>query len=96
MDSIEAALAALDLQLKPNYTQTAKEYGVDRSTLSRRHRNITGTKADGYDSQSFLTQQQSKVLIAYINELTNRGLPPTVAIVRSFAQEIAGKPPRSH
>ena len=29
MDSIEAALAALNLQLKPNYTQTAKEYGVD-------------------------------------------------------------------
>jgi len=50
MDSIEAALAVLDLQSKPNYTQTAKEYGVDRSTLSRRHRNITGTKADGYDS----------------------------------------------
>ena len=50
MDSIEAALAALDLQLKPNYTQTANEYGVDRTTLSRRHRNITGSRADGYDS----------------------------------------------
>jgi len=96
MDSIEAALAALDLQLKPNYTQTVKEYSVDQSTLLRRHRNITGTKADGYNSQSFLTQQQSKVLIAYINELTNRSLPPTVAMVRSFAQEIAGKPPGSH
>ena len=49
MDSIEAALAALNLQSKPNYTQTANEYGVDRSTLSRRHRNITGSKADGYN-----------------------------------------------
>ena len=29
MDPIEAALAALSLQLKPNYTQTAKEYGVE-------------------------------------------------------------------
>ena len=50
MDSIEAALAALDLQLKPNYTQTANEYGVDRTTLSHRHRNIMGLRADGYDS----------------------------------------------
>jgi hypothetical protein len=57
MDPIDAALDALRLQSKPNYTQTAKEYGVERSTLSRRHRNITGSKADGYDNQSFLTKQ---------------------------------------
>jgi len=50
MDPIDAALAALSLQSKPNYTQTAKEYGVDRSTLSRRHRNITGSKADSYEN----------------------------------------------
>ena len=96
MDSIEAALAALDLQLKPNYTQTANEYGVDRTTLSRRHRNITGLRADGYDSQSFLSKKQSMVLINYINDLTNRGLPPTIAMLRNFAQEIAGKQPGSH
>ena len=48
MDPIDAALAALSLQLKPNYTQTAKEYGVDRSTLLRRHCNIIGLKADCY------------------------------------------------
>ena len=29
MDSIKAALTTLDLQLKPNYTKTVKEYGVD-------------------------------------------------------------------
>ena len=40
MDSLEAALEALSLQLKPNYTQTAKEYNVNRSTLSRRHRQV--------------------------------------------------------
>ena len=50
MDPIKAALAALSLQSKPNYTQTAKEYRVERSTLSRRHRNITGLRVDGYDS----------------------------------------------
>ena len=85
MDPINAALAALSLQSKPNYTQTAKEYGVDRSTLSRRHRNITGSKADGYESQSFLTKQQSSVLVTYINKLTEQGLPPTIAILENFA-----------
>ena len=50
MDPINAALAALSLQSKLNYTQTANEYGVDRSTLLRRYRNITGLKADGYNA----------------------------------------------
>ncbi|OCL00560.1 uncharacterized protein K441DRAFT_104661 [Cenococcum geophilum 1.58] len=69
MDPIDAALAALSLQSKPNYTKTAEEYGVERSTLSRRHCNITGSKADGYENQSFLTKQQSQVLVTYINKL---------------------------
>ena len=91
MDPIDAALTALSLQLKPNYTQTAKEYRVERSTLSRRHRNITGLKADGYNIQFFLTKKQSKTLITFINDLIDRKLPPTVAIVWSFIQEIIGK-----
>ena len=90
MDPIDAALAALGLQSKPNYTQTAMEYRIDRSTLSRRHCNIAGSKADGYESQSFLTNQQSNMLITYINKLTKQSLPPTVAILENFAQEITG------
>jgi hypothetical protein len=57
IDPIDAALAALSLQLKPNYTQIVKEYRVDQSTLSRRHCNITGLKADSYNTQSFLTKE---------------------------------------
>jgi len=37
MDPIDATLAALELQDPPNYTQTAKEFNVIRSTLSRRY-----------------------------------------------------------
>ena len=81
MDSIEAALEALSLQSKPNYTKTAKAYNVNRSTLSRRHRQVTGSKASGYNSQALLNNQQSRTLINYINELSERGLPPTVAMV---------------
>jgi uncharacterized protein YerC len=46
MDPLEATLAALkSLKLgeSPNYTWIAKEYGVSRTTLSRRHRGVQGT-----------------------------------------------------
>ena len=56
MDPIDAALAALSLQLKPNYTQTAQKYSVERFTLLHRHRNITGLKVNGYKNQFFLTK----------------------------------------
>ena len=35
MNSIEAALEALKLQKSPNYTKAAKEFNIDRTTLSR-------------------------------------------------------------
>ena len=37
MDSINAALAALELQDRPNYTWTAKEFNVNCTTISRRY-----------------------------------------------------------
>ena len=44
--SIEAAIEALkSLKLgeSPNYTIVAKQYGVDRTTLSGRHCRVTGS-----------------------------------------------------
>jgi hypothetical protein len=55
MSSIEAALAAIASQKKPDYTAAAKKYGVDRSTLSRRHRGVTGSRADATNSKSLLS-----------------------------------------
>src|SRR5271170_3404856 len=51
MDPIEAALEDLRSQKVPNYTQTAKKYGCDRSTLSRCHRGVTSSKENGHYSQ---------------------------------------------
>ena len=36
-----------------------------------------------------LNNAQLKVLVKYINDLTERGLPPTVAMVRNIAAGIA-------
>jgi len=77
MDPIDAALAALELQDPPNYTRTAKEFNVIRSTLSRRHRQITRAREDATEMKSLLLIQQEKTLLRYINLLTKRGLPPT-------------------
>jgi Tc5 transposase DNA-binding domain len=93
MGSIEAALAALALQNQPNYTATALQYNVDRTTLSRRHRGITRSRVDYIDELSLLTQYQQKTLVDYINVLTERGIPPTNTMVRTFAYDISGKWP---
>ena len=55
MASIDAALAALQLQEAPNYATTAEEYGVHRSTLSRRYRGITYSQAITNENRSILT-----------------------------------------
>lgn len=66
MASIEAAIAEIE-SLKPgekiNYTKTAKEYGISRSTLSRRHRGIQHTRAEQYNNQRILNNKQAKTLI---------------------------------
>jgi hypothetical protein len=57
MAAIDKALADLDLQEYPNYSGTAKKYDVDRMTLSRRHRGVTGPFTFRADSVLFLTHQ---------------------------------------
>jgi len=93
MDPIEAALAALKSQNIPNYTATAKKFGVNRTTLSRRHRGITAPRGATASSLALLSPAQKKVCIDYINELTKRGIPPTARMVARFAAEISGKQP---
>ena len=91
MDSIEAALADLRLQDKPNFTATAKKYGCDRMTLSRRFHRVTTSKAEGYDSLRLLNSTQSKALIKYINDLTEHSLPLTISIFQNLASGITGR-----
>jgi hypothetical protein len=59
------------------FTEIADKYGVDRSTLGRRWRGVTGSKEEGYAGQQILSPQQETELVRYIEKLTKRGLPPT-------------------
>ena len=59
-------------------------------TLAKRYKGETGTvqEANSYVRQK-LTNAQEEVLVRHINDLTDRGLPPTPRIVKNIAEEIA-------
>jgi hypothetical protein len=66
MGSIESALEYLG-PLKPgilvNYAFVARRFGVNRLTLSRRHKGIQGPKSKQYEKQQLLNHQQEKELV---------------------------------
>ncbi|EKG09101.1 hypothetical protein MPH_13915 [Macrophomina phaseolina MS6] len=93
MDPIEAALDDLKSQDPPNYKATAKKFGCCRTTLSRRHRGVTASQASSAESHRLLNNNQERELVEYINKLSERGIPPTQAMVRNFAEEMAQQKP---
>jgi hypothetical protein len=74
---------------KPLYRQTAKSFGVDRTTLARRHQGKTRSHAGEAQQRMLLSPQQEKQLVGYIEKLEKRGLPPTREMIRNFASVVA-------
>jgi DNA invertase Pin-like site-specific DNA recombinase len=70
-------LRSLKQEENINITKIAEKYGINRSTLSRRFNGVTRSKEAGYNNQQFLNNEQSNTLIKWVNQLTERGLPPT-------------------
>jgi hypothetical protein len=92
MGSIEAALAAIE-SLNPGeklvYAQIAREYDVEPTTLARRHKGASISSSLDAQNRQALHPQQEQELLRYIERLTKRGLPPTRAMIRNFASQIA-------
>ena len=92
--SLELALAEI-AQLGPcekiPYTKIAKKYGVVRSTLTRRHQGNTRPREEVSAEQQTINPQQEEDLVRYIEELTERRLPPTRDMIRNFASSVAQK-----
>ncbi|KAF1972359.1 hypothetical protein BU23DRAFT_535025 [Bimuria novae-zelandiae CBS 107.79] len=85
MPAIDEAIAYIDsLALGENfeYVKVVKMYGVDRITLSRRHRRVQRPRQK-------LTPQQEQELVRYIKRLTERHIPPTREMIQNFALTIA-------
>ena len=88
---MEKALDALDRQLIPNYAEIGKKFGIERTTLMRRHKGISTSKQEATSiHHKLLTDTQEEALINQINKLTTRGLPPTTHIVKNLAEEMIG------
>jgi hypothetical protein len=93
IDRIPEALADLESQEKPNVSATAKKYDVTRKTLENRWKGNSGPMEEAISThRQCLTNSQEKALIKLINKLTDRGMPPTSAVVRNLAEEIRGCP----
>lgn len=89
---IKEALADLDTQETPNYSKAARDYGLERTTIMRRHKGKTRSRARFLsESSQCLTNEQEEVLIKHINRMTDRGMPPTAQIVKNLAKEIIKK-----
>jgi hypothetical protein len=89
----EEALAELNRYEKPNIFATAKKYHVDRKNLSKRFYGTSQSATLKHSSQQFLLIQQERTLIAYVNQITGLGLPPTPSMLRNLAYDIAQKEP---
>ena len=93
LDRIPEAIADLDAQKVPNIRQTAIKYGLEPHTLGNRWKGRTASMTEAVsETRQALTNAQEKALIAIINRLTDRRMPPTSAIVKNLAEGIRGKP----
>jgi hypothetical protein len=92
MAPIDDAIAAIERQElgeEFSYQKYANKYGVNRSTLSRRHRGKSRSKEDYAATKQVLTPAQESELVQYIKILTIQGLPPTREMVATFASRLS-------
>jgi len=92
IDPIQEAIEYLEShegEEQSSYRQVAKTFGVDRTTLARKHRRETVSHAEVGRQQQLLNPQQEYELVVYIERCTRRGLPPTREMVQNFAETIA-------
>jgi hypothetical protein len=90
---LELALEDLSKQPNPNFLSTAKTYQVHRTTLARRFKGTQqNQRIARAETHQCLSLAQEETLIRFINNLTDRSLPPTSQIVHNVAEELSGKP----
>ena len=90
---IELAIAHLNRQKTPNYAATARAYGVQRTTLWRRHKGLNESHAVASSKhRKNLTEVEEKELLRYINAMTDRQIPPTTQIIINLAEELLHGP----
>jgi hypothetical protein len=88
---IPDAIADLESQKAPNVKATAEKYDVNRKTLENRWKGKSTSMEECISAhRQCLTKSQEQALVQLINELTDRRMPPTTAVVKNLAEEIRG------
>jgi hypothetical protein len=86
---VPEAISDLETQERPNIKATAEKYKVKRKTLENQWKGKSVSIEEAVLTyRQCLTNSQEKALIAIINNLTDRNMPPTTAIVKNLAEEI--------
>ena len=92
-ERMSKALAVLDLQEHPKYAPVAREYNLERTSLAKRHKGQTTSRAvANSETRQCLTIAQEEALIVAINHYTDRFIPLTSQMVKNFAEEMIGQP----
>jgi hypothetical protein len=90
---MQLALTDASKQLVPNWGALSKKHQVDCTTLRRRFQGKQTTRRSAKaESHQCLTMLQEEALIQFINDLTDRYMPPTSQTVKNVAQELCGTP----
>ena len=93
MDRFEAAFDHLDRQEQLNFAEAAKTFGIERTTLMRRYKGKCGSRQQANsEHRQILNDEQEETLLRYIDELTNRFIPPTTQIIKNLAKELVKRP----
>jgi hypothetical protein len=71
------------------YQDVAENFGVDRRTLTRRHKGLTQSMTTKHQQQRKITPQAEAELVRYIQSLSDRYIPPTRNMIQNFASKIA-------
>jgi transposase-like protein len=94
MDLIQEAIEDIESRepgAKFSYREVAKRFGVDRTTLSRRHQGKQVNYEAQAERQLLLNPHQEHELMLYIGRCVRRGLPPTREMLQNFAATIANR-----
>jgi transposase len=94
MDQIQEAIEYLESHEAGDnlsYRKVAKIFGVDRTTLSRRHQGKQVNHEAQAERQLLLNPQQEQEHMLYVERCVRRGLPPTREMLQNFAATIANR-----
>ena len=94
MNPINAAIEEIE-SLGPgeqfSYRKLSKKYGVERTTLARRHQAKNQPRSVKNFNQRALSPEQEQELVLWVNKQCEAGIPPLQVIVQGWASTLAGK-----